>query len=128
MQGAAHHRRRTQCWCVLIEVYRCPSDEQLRFPGSSVAQPSVAVMPDMTLSCWIRSATTGILFSINISSTKTITDLKDVIKNENAVSLRDIGASARSLQAPQLRAQTLQRESQQNHPLGANKTAGDGGL
>ena len=61
-----------------------------------MTQPPVAVVPDMTLNCWVRGHEIRRIFAIEISSTKTIGVLQNTIKNKK-LDFRDIDADALDL-------------------------------
>ena len=65
-----------------------------------MAQPPAAVVPDITLNCWIYSGVIGTVIPVDISSTKTIPALKEAIKDKYAVALRDIDVPALVLYKP----------------------------
>lgn len=52
--------------------------------------PPAAVVPDMTLNCWVRGNTTSNVFPVEISSTKTVAALRKVIKQEKPVGFCDV--------------------------------------
>ncbi|KAG8220282.1 hypothetical protein J3R82DRAFT_1376, partial [Butyriboletus roseoflavus] len=49
-------------------------------------------VPDMTLTCWVHGDTIDNVFPVETSSTKTVGDLKTVIKNKNQEDFREIDA------------------------------------
>ena len=65
-----------------------------------MAQPPAAVVPDMTLNCWIYGDVIGNVFLVDISSTKTIAALKEAIKDKRAEALRDVDADDLDLYKP----------------------------
>lgn len=48
----------------------------------------------MTLNCWVRGYEINRISSVDISSTKTVTTLREVIKDKKPVDFRDIDADA----------------------------------
>ena len=61
-----------------------------------MTQPPVAVVPDMTLNCWVRGQEIRRIFPVNISPSQTTGALKKVIKNDK-LDFRDIDADALDL-------------------------------
>ncbi|EGO24258.1 hypothetical protein SERLADRAFT_467257 [Serpula lacrymans var. lacrymans S7.9] len=50
-----------------------------------------------TLNCWVHGEDVEKIFTVNISSSETVSDLKDVIKNKNSLQFRNLDASGLDL-------------------------------
>ncbi|KIK77360.1 hypothetical protein PAXRUDRAFT_835007 [Paxillus rubicundulus Ve08.2h10] len=58
---------------------------------TSPTKPPVTV-PDMVLNCWVRGQQIDRIFRVETSTTKTVGDLREVIKNKTPVDFRDVDA------------------------------------
>jgi hypothetical protein len=69
---------------------------QLYFPGSRITKPPAAI-PDVTLNCYMRGQDSKHVFSVRISRKDTVAVLRNAIKSERPVDLRDIEAGSLTL-------------------------------
>ncbi|KAF9236576.1 hypothetical protein BU15DRAFT_28414, partial [Melanogaster broomeanus] len=70
------------------------------FPKSNVGKWLVIVSAPssyITLYCWVRGQSTNHIFPVKISSTMTVGDLKEAIKDKKPVDFRDVDADALAL-------------------------------
>jgi len=74
--------------CVFIVVLLRDFDGSLDSP-SKVTSSSV---PDLTLNCWVHGHDIGRIFTVEISSTKTVSALRVAIKDMKPVDFHDVDA------------------------------------
>ncbi|KAF8836162.1 hypothetical protein BDN67DRAFT_998492 [Paxillus ammoniavirescens] len=57
-----------------------------------IKTPTSLTVPNVVLNCWVRGQQIHRIFSVETSTTKTVADLKKLIKNKKAVDFRDVDA------------------------------------
>lgn len=62
-----------------------------------IAERTVIVVPNVILNCWLRGQNAYRIFQVEISSTETISALREVIKYTKQVDLHDVQASVLAL-------------------------------
>jgi hypothetical protein len=77
----------SRAWLFIAEFCRLL---MVDLPGT---KPPI-IVPDMTLNCWVEI---NRIFSVEVARQKTVTYLKDVIKNKKAVEFRDVDADQLAL-------------------------------